>query len=264
MSLLSLNDVSFAYPDGTPAVSNVTLSIAARETWAVIGANGSGKSTLLQLMGGLRHPDRGQVLFAGKEVSRSSLKEKAFLADFRSRVGYVFQDAAVQLFCPTVSEELMYGPRQLGLPEAEVLARTKSVQSLLQISHLEDRPPYMLSGGEKKRVAIGSVLTMNPDVLLLDEPMTGLDPRAQRLISDLLHGLSEAGRTLVIATHDWSLVEQLGARVAVLSEEHGIARLGTAADILSDAELLIRANIAHEHGHHHGNHVHRHVHVHPG
>lgn len=229
---------------------------------AIIGANGSGKSTLLQIMAGLLHPDSGRVWFRGRQVTKSSLQERGFRGLFRARVGYVFQDPDVQLFCPTVLEELMFGPLQLGLTPDEARSRSLEVLEMLSIQELAHRPSYMLSGGEKKRVAIGSVLSMNPEVIFFDEPTNGLDPRTQSFLVELLFALHEAGKTIVVATHDLGLVGELNARVAVLSEDHRLERVGHAHEILEDDELLLRVNLVHEHLHRHDGKVHRHLHGH--
>jgi cobalt/nickel transport system ATP-binding protein len=260
--IIRIDDVSYSYYDKIPALSGVSLSISEGEKFAVIGSNGSGKSTLLQVMNGLIYPRSGGVFFRGKEVSEESLRKKAFLRSFRSSVGYVFQDSDVHLFCPSVLDELMFGPLQLGLSEDEAHERVRGVMAMLEISHLQDRPSYMLSGGEKKKVAIGSVLTMNPRVLLLDEPMSGLDPRTRSFLIELMILLNEAGKTLVIATHDLSFVSEMQCRVAVLSEDHRIEKIGTADEILHDEELLLKVNLIHEHIHYHGKHAHIHIHSH--
>jgi cobalt/nickel transport system ATP-binding protein len=260
--IIRIDDVSYSYYEKIPALSGVSLSIFEGEKFAVIGSNGSGKSTLLQVMNGLIYPCSGRVFFRGKEVSEESLRKKAFLRSFRSSVGYVFQDSDVHLFCPSVLDELMFGPLQLGLSEDEAHERVRGVMAMLEISHLQDRPSYMLSGGEKKRVAIGSILTMNPRVLLLDEPMSGLDPRTRSFLIELMILLNEAGKTLVIATHDLSFVSEMQCRVAVLSEDHRIEKIGTADEILHDEELLLKVNLIHEHIHYHGKHAHIHIHSH--
>jgi len=260
--IIRIDDVSYSYYDKIPALSGVSLSIFEGEKFAVIGSNGSGKSTLLQVMNGLIYPRSGRVFFRGKEVSEESLRKKAFLRSFRSSVGYVFQDSDVHLFCPSVLDELMFGPLQLGLSEDEAHERVRGVMAMLEISHLQDRPSYMLSGGEKKKVAIGSILTMNPRVLLLDEPMSGLDPRTRSFLIELMILLNEAGKTLVIATHDLSFVSEMQCRVAVLSEDHRIEKIGTADEILHDEELLLKVNLIHEHIHYHGKHAHIHIHSH--
>src|SRR5512137_3056462 len=163
--IIRIEDVSYRYYQKIPALSGISLSLSAGERFAVIGSNGSGKSTLLKVMNGLIYPVRGKVYFQDKEVSEESLNNRAFLKLFRRSMGYVFQDSDVHLFCPSVLDELMFGPLQLGLSDDEARERTRSVMEMLEISHLQERSSYMLSGGEKKRVAIGSILTMNPDVL---------------------------------------------------------------------------------------------------
>jgi len=260
--IICLEKVSYSYFDKIPAICDVSLGIKEGERFAIIGSNGSGKSTLLQIMSGLIHPCSGKTFFKGHEVSESSLRVSAFLKFFRERVGYIFQDSDVQLFCPTVLDELMYGPLQLGLSEKDALDRTFEVMQMLNIENLKSRPSYMLSGGEKKRVAIGSVLTMNPEVLIFDEPTSGLDPRTQVFLLELIVALNGAGKTIVIATHDLSLVGELETRVAVLSEEHRIEKIGGPDTILADEELLLKVNLIHEHVHFHGQSAHSHLHSH--
>jgi cobalt/nickel transport system ATP-binding protein len=260
--IIRLEEICYSYYGKIPAICDINLGIKAGERFAIIGANGSGKSTLLQIMNGLISQSGGKYFFRGNEVSERSLKDKGFLRFFRERVGYVFQDSDVQLFCPTVLDELLYGPLQLEISEKEALDRAFEVMQSLNIENLKDRPSYMLSGGEKKRVAIGSVLTMNPEVLLFDEPTNGLDPRTQCFLVELMLALSEAGKTLVIATHDLSLVDELHANVALLSEEHRLEKIGAAEDILKDEELLLKVNLIHEHIHYHGQEIHKHRHSH--
>jgi len=260
--ILRTEDVTYSYYGKIPALNGVSLGIAAGERFAVIGSNGSGKSTLLQILNGLIHPSGGRVFYKGGSVTEASLKDKAFLRAFREGVGYVFQDSDVQLFSPTVMDELVFGPIQLGLPEGEAVSRAVEVMEMLGIENLRDRPSYMLSGGEKKRVSLGSVLTMNPEVLLLDEPTNGLDPKSQCFLIELMLRLNEAGKTIVIATHDLSLVSELDCSVAVLSEEHRVERVGRSDEILADEELLLKVNLVHEHVHTHGDTTHRHIHSH--
>jgi cobalt/nickel transport system ATP-binding protein len=260
--IIHIKDVAYAYYGAIPALAGVSLGVGQGEKLAVIGSNGTGKSTLLQIMAGLIHPLTGEVRFHDRPVTEASLKDASFLRFFRGRVGYVFQDSDIQLFCPNVWEELIFGPLQLGLSEEEARERSDAVLEMLEIAHLKNRPSYMLSGGEKKRVALGSVLTMNPDVLLLDEPMGGLDPRTRSFIMGLILTLHEAGKTIVMATHDLSLVSELGFRVVVLSEEHRIERIGEAEEILQDEALLLKVNLIHEHVHVHGKTIHSHPHAH--
>jgi cobalt/nickel transport system ATP-binding protein len=260
--ILRIDNVSYQYEGGIEALSEVTVAVAEGEILAIIGSNGSGKSSLLHVMNGLTFPTSGKVLFRGMEVSERSLRDCEFLRFFRGDVGYVFQDSDVQLFCPTVFDELMFGPLQLGLSEFEARSRSAEILEMLEIADLTDRPSYMLSSGEKKRVAIGAILTMNPDLLLLDEPTSGLDPRSQSYLVELMLALNQAGKTIVIATHDLSLVSELQGRVAVLSETHRLVRVGEADEVLGDKDLLLEVNLIHEHVHFHGAAAHRHVHSH--
>jgi cobalt/nickel transport system ATP-binding protein len=261
-NMIRLEGINYSYYDKIPALSEIDLEVNAGDNVAIIGANGSGKSTLLQIMSGLRYPSKGRFLFRETEVSERSLRDKAFLKLFRESVGYVFQDSDVQLFSPTVLDELLYGPLQLEIGEGEAMNRAFEIMQMLNIEHLRDRPPYMLSGGEKKKVAIGSVLTMNPEVLLFDELTNGLDPRTQVFLVELMFALNEAGKTIVLATHDLGLVAELGVHAVVLSEDHRIEKAGSADEILGDQDLLLRVNLIHEHAHLHGQTKHTHLHSH--
>ncbi len=262
MKIIELQNVYYSFYDIVPALSDVSLSIEEGDMVAVIGANGSGKSTLLQVMNALIHPHAGTVRFRGEEVTEKRLRDREYQRFFRERVGMVFQNSDVQLFCPTVFDELVFGPQQLGLPKKEVLRRASETMEMLNIESLKDRPTHMLSGGEKKRVAIGSSLAMNPEVLLLDEPASGLDPKTESFLTDLIISLSESGKTIIIATHDLELVDHLQPKVAVISEEHRIEKVGTVDEILKDQDLLVKVNLVHQHRHRHGNKVHSHLHPH--
>jgi cobalt/nickel transport system ATP-binding protein len=260
--VLKAENVSYSYHGLLPALVDMSLSIAPGERFAIIGSNGSGKSTLLQILNGLVPPDSGRVLYKGGEVSEKSLRNEGFLRSFRQGVGFVFQDSDIQLFCPTVLDELLFGPTQLGLGEKASMDRACEAMLMLGIEGLRDRPSYMLSGGEKKKVAIGSVLTMNPEVLLLDEPTNGLDPKTQCFLIELMQQLNEAGKTIVFATHDLMLVSEMECSVAVLSEEHRVEGVGRAEDVLQDQDLLLKVNLIHEHMHSHDGSKHRHLHSH--
>ena len=259
---MRLEKVSFSYFDKIPALSDVNLEVKEGDQIAIVGANGSGKSTLLQILGGVKYPVTGRFLFGETEVTERSLRNKGFLRLFRGSIGYVFQDSDAQLFCPTVLDELLYGPLQLEISEEEGMQRAFEVMQMLRIEHLKDRPSYMLSEGEKKKVAIGSVLTMNPQNLLFDEPTSGLDPRTQVFLVELMFALSESGKTIVLATHDLGLVAELGARVVVLSEDHRIEKIGSTDEVLGDQDLLLRVNLIHVHAHLHGKTKHTHLHSH--
>jgi cobalt/nickel transport system ATP-binding protein len=166
--LLALDQVSFQYPGGPPVLHSLSLGVHRGESVAVLGANGCGKSTLLSILDGLLFPTSGIYEAFGARITEKRLASEEFNRHFRSRVGLVFQNSDVQLFCPTVRDELSFGPLQLDLPQEQVLERSQDVLALLEIGQLADRAPFSLSGGEKKKVAIASVLTMNPEVLLLD------------------------------------------------------------------------------------------------
>ena len=186
-----------------------------------MGDNGSGKSTLLKALVGLIHPQQGTYRFDGDLVDERSMHDSAFSKRLHQRIGFIFQDSDAQLFCPSVEDEIAFGPRQMGLPEDEVLQRVADTCALLDIERLRSRAPYNLSGGEKKRVAIACVLSMNPDVLCLDEPLAGLDARTRAWLLGFLGQLKAAGKTLVIATHDQSLADEVADYFVYVGEFHG-------------------------------------------
>jgi cobalt/nickel transport system ATP-binding protein len=260
--IISLKNVDFSYFGKIPALININLSVKKGEMFSIIGQNGSGKSTLLHIINALIFPDSGEVLFNGNSVSEKSLRDKSSGMQLRQRMGYIFQNPDIQLFCPTVFDELLFGPLQSDLPYETARERAEQTLSFLDIGYLKDRPVYMLSGGEKKKVAIGSVLTTNPEVLLIDEPLANLDPKTQTFFTELLIKLNQAGKTIIFTTHQLDLIDHLQPRVAVLSEEHTIRKTGAASEILSDEAFLISMNLIHEHVHKHGDEVHRHYHSH--
>jgi cobalt/nickel transport system ATP-binding protein len=241
--LFELRDVAFQYEDGTPALSGIDTSIAVGDRLVILGANGSGKSTLLRILAGLEFPTAGGIRWNGTELSEKSLRDASFRTDFRTRVGFVFQNADAQLFNATVQEEIEFGPRQMGLREPEVRERATDIMRLLGIQHLADRPPFRLSGGEKRKVAMSSVLSMNPDVILMDEPFLGLDPRSQSWLLKTLQILSASGKTTILATHTLDLVPQVSDRVWVLDETHHLIADAPSADVLRDLDRLQRANL---------------------
>ena len=260
--IITLKHVDYSYYGKIPALADINLSVKKGELFSVIGLNGSGKSTLLHIINALIFPNSGEVLFQGNAVTEKSLRDSSFGIKLRQRMGYIFQNPDVQLFCPTVFDELLFAPMQLNLPTENARERAEQTLSFLGIESLKDRPIYMLSGGEKKKVAIASVLTMNPDILLIDEPLASLDPKTQTFFINLLLELNQAGKTIIFTTHHLDLIDHLQPRVAVLSEAHTIQKTGPAAEILSDEKLLIDAGLLHEHIHQHGNEEHVHYHTH--
>jgi cobalt/nickel transport system ATP-binding protein len=250
-----LRGVGHRYRTGGAALAGIDLTVRPGQHVAVVGANGSGKSTLLKLLDGLVFPTTGEVLAFGAPLTEAALEDPAVRRDFRARVGFVFQDADVQLFCSL----------QMGLAEEEVRGRVNDVAAHLRIGHLLDRPPYSLSGGEKKRVAIASIITMQPRVLLLDEPTNALDPRSQVWLLDVLDDWKDEGRTVVMATHDLSAAAEAADRIVVLSEDHTVVADGEPDEVLAERDLLLSVNLIHEHTHRHASTAHRHAHAHgPG
>src|SRR5262249_49358671 len=189
---------------------------------AMLGANGCGKSTLLKLLDGLLYPDAGRYDAFGAEVTEDNLEDEQFSRGFRSRVGFVFQNSDAQVFSPTVRAEIAFGPLNMGLGREEVGARVGEPMAMLDISDLADRAPYQLSGGQKKRVAIASVLVMNPEVLLFDEPTAALDPRTQQWLVDLIVELNDAGKSIVRATPDLDTLPIPARRSVLFSAEQRV------------------------------------------
>ena len=240
--MIRLHGVSYSY-EGCPALRDVDLDVARGSAVAFIGPNGSGKSTLLHLLNGIVLPDTGSYVFDGEEVTRARLRDQVFAKRFHQRIGFLFQNPDNQLFCPSVEEEIAFGPRQMGFPENEVAARVADCSELLGIAHLAGRAPWHLSEGEKRKVAFASVLSLNPEVLALDEPMNGLDPRTKRFLRELLLSMSSAGKTILCATHDFRYVEGVFERAVVFSEDHRIIREGTYDEVASDRDFLNANNL---------------------
>lgn len=219
-AIIELKDLCFAY-EQTPVLRHIDLSVAPGECVVLMGDNGSGKSTLLRVLCGLQFAQRGSYLLGGQEVSEDTMRDVRFSKSLHQRVGFVFQDSDSQLFCASVADEIAFGPQQMGLSQQEVERRVDDVCQLLEIDHLRTRAPYTLSGGEKKRVAIACVLSMNPDVYCFDEPLAGLDAKSRSWLLGLLKHLKTAGKTLVIATHDQSLADEVADFFAYMGEFHG-------------------------------------------
>ena len=220
--LFSLDNVCFAY-EGHIALRYITLDVARGETIVLQGSNGCGKSTLLKLLNGLVYAEEGTYRFDGDVINEKSLKDNVFSKKFHQRVGFIFQNSDVQLFCSNVEEEISFGPRQMGFSEEEVKQRTDDVIELLGIGDLRERAPYHLSGGEKRKVAIACILSMNPEALVLDEPLAGLDRKTQEWLVSFLLQLKEAGKTLIVSTHNDELAHTLADRLVVIGDDHAIA-----------------------------------------
>jgi cobalt/nickel transport system ATP-binding protein len=244
-----VQDVSYAYKQ-VPALNGLSLQIRPGERVALLGANGSGKSTLLRLLAGLSFPDRGAIHFFGEQLTPERLAEEDFFFRFRRRLGIIFQNSDVQLFSASVMDEVAFGPLQLGWPKEQVRERVEAAMSSMGIGHLRDRPPHRLSGGEKKRVALASVLVINPEVLLLDEPVSALDPASQTQMIDLLSSWTDGSRTVITATHELAALESIADRCYVLA--HGkVVCEGQPLALLHDARLLQKTSLLRPHRHTH-------------
>lgn len=222
MSLIKLENVNYKYEDST-ALTDITFEINQGESIGLEGDNGCGKTTLIKLLNGLIFPNSGSYFFDGKEINQKTMKNEKFAKAFHQKIGYVFQNPENQLFCGSVFEEIAFGPQQMGLPQEEVEKRTNDVMKLMGIEALKVRAPYHLSGGEKKKTALACVLSMNPQVLILDEPMNGLDRKSRENLLQILLSLKEAGKTLIVATHDEVLLKQITDRIITIGEDHRLA-----------------------------------------
>ncbi|MCP1391883.1 MAG: ABC transporter ATP-binding protein [Methanothrix harundinacea] len=261
--IFDLKDVSYSYLGKFEALKGIDLAISQGEQVSLIGTNGSGKSTLLSIIDALLFPTSGKFFAFGNLVEEAvfdSLAESEFRTFFRKKVAFVFQNSDVQLFSSTVFDEIAFGPLQLGMTQDEVKERVEDVMDIIEISKLVDRAPHTLSGGEKKKVCIASALATNPDVLLLDEPTAGLDPRTQLWLIELFQELGSAGKTIVVATHDLDTVEHISKRAVVMGEDHTIKADRSSCDVIGDLDLLLSANLIHKHMHRHGSVYHEHYH----
>jgi cobalt/nickel transport system ATP-binding protein len=230
---ISVVDLGFAYPDGTRALDGVSFEVGHGEAIAVVGANGAGKSTLLMHLNGLLTPAQGSVDIGGTPVTKGTLPE------IRRTVGMVFQDPDDQLFMPTVAEDVGFGPLNLGLPPEDVARRVDEALARVDATRLRERPPYHLSGGEKRAVAIATVLAMEPAILVMDEPSAGLDPRARRRVIGLLRSFEH---TRICATHDLDLAADLCERTIVMAGGRIVAD-GPTREIFANDELLAASGL---------------------
>lgn len=259
--LFTLDDVHYAYR-GVTALDGISLTIPAGRRSVLLGANGSGKSTLLRVLAALYFPERGEARAFGQVLTAAAFADDERALAFRRRVGLVFQNAEVQLFNPTVFDELAFGPLQLGWEKQRVRDVVTHTLQAMELDHLRDRSPHHLSGGEKKRVALASVLITDPEVLLLDEPLSGLDPKSQSQIIDLLVGWRSGGKTVITATHELGLITDIADEAYVLHQGKLLAHAAP-TDILEDMSLLTHARLVHAHRHVHADgRVHSHPHIH--
>ena len=230
--MLTVNNLSVQYPDGTSAVDSVSFSIEAGDNVALIGANGAGKTSLLLALVGVLQSSAGEIRISDTALNKKSLRE------IRSRIGMVFQNPDDQLFMPTIFEDVAFGPRSFGYNETDTAGHVKTALSQLGIEHLETRSPLKLSCGEKRLAAIATVVAMNPDFLLFDEPTAFLDPRARRTLTSTLLAMPQGK---LIATHDLAFAEAICSRVLLLQKGKLIADGGK--EIMLDSAILEAAGL---------------------
>ena len=225
--MLSFENVSFSYPGGSPVLEGITFEVADGEKVGLIGANGAGKSTLMKCVPGLLDAS-GDITVGGLKVCRENI------AEIRKKVGYVLQDSDNQMFMPKVIDDMIFGPVNYGLSREEAEAQADRVLEQLDITGLRDRYNHRISGGEKRMAAIATVLAMEPDIMLMDEPSSSLDPRNRRAVINTIKGLN---KTMLIASHDLDMILDTCSRVILLDCGKVIAD-GKAEDILRNRELL--------------------------
>ncbi len=236
--ILETRNVSYSYGDGTRALNDVSLSLEQGKKIALVGPNGAGKSTLMLMFNGILRPAAGEILFRGQALGY----DPASLRQVRRKVGMVFQNSDDQLFAPTVYQDVAFGPVNLGLPPEKVKEYVGYALQYVGLSGYERRPPHHLSGGEKKRAAIAGILAMEPEVMILDEPTSNLDPASSEEIMEMLDELNLGGKTMIISTHDVDLAYRWADDV-VLMKDGGVLRRGTGQEVFGDAELIKTARL---------------------
>ncbi|MCL4378322.1 MAG: energy-coupling factor ABC transporter ATP-binding protein [Actinobacteria bacterium] len=259
--MIELINVSYSYSN-IPALNNININISRGESVTLIGANGCGKSTLLKLINGIIAPDSGTYKFNGEEITKKRLRDPKFSKLFHQNIGFVFQNSQTQLFCPEVYDEIAFGPRQMGIAENEVEIRVNDCLELLNIHGLKNRQPYHLSEGEKRKVAIACVLSLNPEVLALDEPLNGLDPKTQRWLVEFLIKFNMGGKTLITSTHNLEFLQEISNRAILFDENHRIAADTQMEELIEDIDLLKKVNLIDEYYHKHTGIKHKHFHIH--
>lgn len=219
--IINLSHISYNYEE-VSALNDISLEIYAGELIFFTGPNGCGKSTLFKLLNGLIFPTKGEYYFDNKKIDKNTLQDNLFAKNFHKRIGYIFQNPDVQLFNATVYDEIAFGPRQMNLNEEIIHQRVNELLIYLNIQHLQDRPPYHLSGGEQKKVALAAILALNPDVLMIDEPLNGLDNKTRQWFKDFLMDFIKANKTILISTHEQELLSLPHSRIIKFNDEHTI------------------------------------------
>ncbi|WP_459478402.1 energy-coupling factor ABC transporter ATP-binding protein [Clostridium saccharoperbutylacetonicum] len=234
--ILKIENLTYTYGNGKAALAGVSVDIYEGEKIAIIGSNGSGKSTFFLNVDGVLTPEQGKIFYRDTLINKKNLKE------LRKNIGIVFQDADNQIIASTVKAEVGFGPMNLKLPREEVLKRVDEALEYMNISHLKDRPPHYLSGGEKKRVSIADIIAMKSEIIIFDEPTAALDPLNATMLEDVLGKLGAEGKTMLISTHDVDFTYRWAERVLVFSEGKIIAD-GSPLEIFKNIEILRQANL---------------------
>jgi cobalt/nickel transport system ATP-binding protein len=242
--MIELRNVWFSY-DGEFVLKDINLKVEKGERIVVLGINGSGKSTLLKLLNALLFPTKGTYLYKGKNIEKNAFKDKNFIKAFRREVVLLFQNPDAMLFNPTVYDEIAFGLRQLGFEEKVVKERVLYWAEIFGLTQYLNKPPFILSGGQKQKLCLACLLVLEPEVLLLDEPTANLDPKSTGWLIDFLNELK--GITTITSTHNLSLAPELGNRLIVLREGGSIIYDGEAEAFLKDQEKLIKAGLVHKH-----------------
>lgn len=217
--IINLSHISYNYEE-VSALNDISLEIYAGELIFFTGPNGCGKSTLFKLLNGLIFPTKGEYYFDNKKIDKNTLQDNMFAKNFHKRIGYIFQNPDVQLFNATVYDEIAFGPRQMNLNEDIIHQRVNELLIYLNIQHLQDRPPYHLSGGEQKKVALAAILALNPDILMIDEPLNGLDNKTRQWFKDFLIDFIKANKTILISTHEQELLSLPHSRIIKFNDKH--------------------------------------------
>jgi len=234
--LVDLQCEAHTYPDGTVGMHDVDFSVYPDEVVALVGGNGAGKSTLLEHLNATLVPDDGELVVDGTTITEDNR------AEARKEVGFVFQDADTQLVAPTVLDDVMFGLQNYGVPGEEARERAREALATVDVSHLEDRIPHYLSGGEKRLVGLAGVLVLKPSVVVLDEPLAGLDPERSELIADRIEQIHQEGISVVLSTHDLEFAATVADRVCVMNEGNVVGS-GAPQDVFYDDALLAEANL---------------------
>lgn len=219
--IINLSHINYNYEE-VSALNDISLEIYAGELIFFTGPNGCGKSTLFKLLNGLIFPTKGEYYFDNKKIDKNTLQDNIFAKNFHKRIGYIFQNPDVQLFNATVYDEIAFGPRQMNLNEEIIHQRINELLIYLNIQHLQDRPPYHLSGGEQKKVALAAILALNPDILTIDEPLNGLDNKTRQWFKEFLMDFIKANKTILISTHEQELLSLPHSRIIKFNDKHTI------------------------------------------